>query len=276
MIEQTGYFCQNCTATKQIDWKHCPFCGIVDFYWRVDGKRCTAVGKPRDIINIMPQDRGEAMSQAYQAQQPDNLTISSGWKNPTPEPNTYAKQTSEDEEFERAIRVLRGRYDNLKRARKQRDKAEGQVKALQVEKSNVLGENIKLQDQVKGYSVKNVEQVNRITALQDRVRQLEAQLPEGMKDCTVILEECPVGHTSMRGKNWIKHDCMVCKIGNLEARIHGLLRDLDIARSRAPEPIKIKAIYGVRHGSNLDLALPIITMHQEADFGCVIRVGLPK
>ena len=48
------------------------------------------------------------------------------------------------------------------------------------------------------------------------IRSLKAQIPEGMQDCTIIFEECPVGHGSLRGTNWIKHECAFCKINKLE------------------------------------------------------------
>ena len=34
--------------------------------------------------------------------------------------------------------------------------------------------------------------------------ELAAQLPEGMKHCTIVFEECPVGHGHLRGTNWVK------------------------------------------------------------------------
>ena len=46
--------------------------------------------------------------------------------------------------------------------------------------------------------------------------ELAAQLPEGMKHCTIVFEECPVGHGHLRGTNWVKHDyCPICIINSI-------------------------------------------------------------
>jgi len=76
MTELTGYFCRKCTATKQYDWQHCPFCGCQEFYWRIDNKMHFAEGRPRKLINSTHplndgvQDRGyDPMNRAGCAQE---------------------------------------------------------------------------------------------------------------------------------------------------------------------------------------------------------------
>lgn len=46
---------------------------------------------------------------------------------------------------------------------------------------------------------------------------LAAQLPEGMKHCTIQFIECPVGHGRLTATNWVQHGCDTCRIRALEA-----------------------------------------------------------
>lgn len=55
-----------------------------------------------------------------------------------------------------------------------------------------------------------------ITALNHTIDELQSRLPEEMKDCTIVFEECEVGHGSLRGTNWIKTDCPWCEIERLK------------------------------------------------------------
>lgn len=47
----------------------------------------------------------------------------------------------------------------------------------------------------------------------------QAQLPEGMKNCTIVFEQCQIGHGSLRGKNWIKPECPWCQIDKLKKEL---------------------------------------------------------
>lgn len=49
-------------------------------------------------------------------------------------------------------------------------------------------------------------------AMLEKIQQLESQLPDGMKHCTILFEECPKGHGSLRGANWVKPECQACRI----------------------------------------------------------------
>lgn len=65
-------------------------------------------------------------------------------------------------------------------------------------------------------------------AVQLQFNELLAQLPEGMKHCTILYEECPVGHGHLRGGNWEKHECFIC---DAQASKHKLAEaELEIAR----------------------------------------------
>jgi len=52
------------------------------------------------------------------------------------------------------------------------------------------------------------------------------KLPEGMKDCTIIFKECPVGHGTLTAKNWVQHGCLVCENKEKADRIAELERGL--------------------------------------------------
>lgn len=40
---------------------------------------------------------------------------------------------------------------------------------------------------------------------------LRAQLPEGMKDCTITFSQCERGHGHLSATNWVQYPCMVCE-----------------------------------------------------------------
>lgn len=58
-------------------------------------------------------------------------------------------------------------------------------------------------------------------SLRKKIQDLLAQLPEGMKHCTIVSERCKVGHASLRGTNWVMNACPWCKIKELESILAG-------------------------------------------------------
>lgn len=50
-----------------------------------------------------------------------------------------------------------------------------------------------------------------VLAVSERDKLL-AQLPDGMKHCTIVFEECGKGHGSLRGANWVQQECLSCRI----------------------------------------------------------------
>lgn len=54
--------------------------------------------------------------------------------------------------------------------------------------------------------------------LQQRIDQLEKQLPEEMQECTIVFEKCQKGHGHLRGTNWLKLDCPQCRIDELDRK----------------------------------------------------------
>ena len=54
---------------------------------------------------------------------------------------------------------------------------------------------------------------------EQKIKELEAQLPEGMEHCTLRYEACPVGHGWLTATNWVKVECPWCRIKGLEAKL---------------------------------------------------------
>lgn len=52
----------------------------------------------------------------------------------------------------------------------------------------------------------------RIAALEARVREVESQLPESMRNCTIVFRECEKGHGWLTATNWIQHECPTCDL----------------------------------------------------------------
>lgn len=45
-----------------------------------------------------------------------------------------------------------------------------------------------------------------------RLEKIEKQLPEQMRDCTITLHECELGHTWLSASNWLDHGCVWCRM----------------------------------------------------------------
>lgn len=70
-----------------------------------------------------------------------------------------------------------------------------------------------------------------------RYHALLAQLPEGMKHCTILFKSCPVGHGRLHATNWEEHGCPHCKIATLTRERDGLLRRLAEICRKAGEAV---------------------------------------
>ena len=138
-FEETKYYCKHCTARKYEGWKYCPFCGSGDHYYGNDANGKTSgsgvVRPTKQTVNDI--NGAQAQTQTAKGESPQDPI------------------SSEDEQFEQAVKTLRWKYDNLKRARRQRDQAERELKEkiqiieqLQGEKQNVLDENSALHQQL--------------------------------------------------------------------------------------------------------------------------------
>lgn len=63
-----------------------------------------------------------------------------------------------------------------------------------------------------------------IVALVTERDALLAQLPEGMKGCTIIYKECGNGHGWLMAHNWTPHDCFMCQLEAISSRIDDTIR----------------------------------------------------
>jgi len=63
------------------------------------------------------------------------------------------------------------------------------------------------------------EHLDKVETLEERVKDLEGQLPEGMQNCTILFKECDLGHLWLTATNWIQHGCQQCKIEKLEGKL---------------------------------------------------------
>lgn len=64
---------------------------------------------------------------------------------------------------------------------------------------------------------------------------LIAQLPEGMKHCTILFKECEKGHGRLTATNWVQHGCPTCERDKLAAKLEEAMELL----RRAPGAISV-------------------------------------
>lgn len=69
-----------------------------------------------------------------------------------------------------------------------------------------------------------------VERLQARVAELESQLPEGMKRCTIQFRECEKGHGWLTASNWVQHECATCERDELRRRVVALESEIVACR----------------------------------------------
>lgn len=52
-----------------------------------------------------------------------------------------------------------------------------------------------------------------------RADQLQDQLPEGMKHCTILVKQCELGHSWLTATNWVQHGCPTCETNRLREQL---------------------------------------------------------
>jgi hypothetical protein len=72
-----------------------------------------------------------------------------------------------------------------------------------------------------------------IAAREAEIAELKKQLPDEMKHCTIVFEECEKGHGGLRGTNWVKNPCPWCTIATLQAQLASAREALDLAEELA-------------------------------------------
>lgn len=72
-----------------------------------------------------------------------------------------------------------------------------------------------------------------VGALLEAFDAAKAQLPDGMKECTILFYECPKGHGRLTATNWVQHDCQQCRVEALERAGDVLAHQLRFAENAA-------------------------------------------
>ena len=70
--------------------------------------------------------------------------------------------------------------------------------------------------------------------LKKRIESLEAQLPLGMGDCTILYRECNKGHGWLTATSWVEVSCPTCARESLEAELSKVKADLLIMQGVLP------------------------------------------
>lgn len=111
-FEEIKYFCVQCTARKYEGWSYCPFCGNSKHYHlNPNGMSVESIGIIRPTKQTVNQCSPEAAGgfQGMAAEQ-------------------SAQVSSEEDQFNSAIKTVRETFDKLKRSRKLRERAEAELK----------------------------------------------------------------------------------------------------------------------------------------------------
>ena len=58
-------------------------------------------------------------------------------------------------------------------------------------------------------------------------RELERQLPDGMKHCTIVFKECEKGHGWLTATNWVQHGCPTCALEELRESLAYAIGEAD-------------------------------------------------
>lgn len=103
------YYCVKCTAHKRQGTIYCPFCGITEHYYMMNGVKVKGTGRVE--LHLQPE---------VQAAAGRGLGVSSFEE-------VSQDISSEEVQFNDAIKVVRKAFDNLKLGRKQRRRLEQQV-----------------------------------------------------------------------------------------------------------------------------------------------------
>ena len=70
--------------------------------------------------------------------------------------------------------------------------------------------------------------------LKKRIESLEAQLPLGMGDCTILYRECNQGHGWLTATSWVEVSCPTCARESLEAELSKVKTELALMKSIVP------------------------------------------
>ena len=146
---------------------------------------------------------------------------------------------------------------------------------ITVETRTVICRMCDLDDRRRDAEGREKELCAELAALRQRVAELTAQLPDGMKHCTIRFKSCPVGHGELTATNWVQHDCQVCQIRKLESTVSTLTAERDADREQLAESVALLKTHG-SHRNNCN-AFPATSAEQIAhDCDCGLSPFLTR
>lgn len=77
--------------------------------------------------------------------------------------------------------------------------------------------------------------VEALCKLDDKVARLKSQLPLGMAHCTIVFNECALGHGWLSATNWVQHECPTCSLNAARKRAEAAEKALRTLRAAASE-----------------------------------------
>lgn len=102
------------------------------------------------------------------------------------------------------------------------------------------------------FDTAEVSEVERVD-WQAKAEALRAQLPDGMKHCTILFKQCEKGHGELTATNWIQHPCLVCERDQLRSevdRLQGRYDAAELARKIVKRDLETR--FGVYDGDDMD------------------------
>ncbi len=76
-----------------------------------------------------------------------------------------------------------------------------------------------------------MEQSKIIHQWRDAAKKAEAQLPVGMKDCSIVFINCHLGHGWLTAKNWTDTGCPACRAEKAESSLAAVRAELEKLKS---------------------------------------------
>lgn len=106
-----------------------------------------------------------------------------------------------------------------------------------------------IQETLKGldeYALPGIDTQKRAEKAAACIRALLAQLPEGMKNCTIEFVECEKGHSRLTAANWIDIGCMKCELDRLTAELQNMTAKAFAAVWLLPEDVEVRDLLRIR------------------------------
>lgn len=72
-----------------------------------------------------------------------------------------------------------------------------------------------------------LDAMNFVREAEERIAAAQAQLPDGMKHCTIVFKECDKGHGWLTATNWVQHGCPTCALEERH-KVLAAAKDFDV------------------------------------------------